>query len=107
MGKYYAGIMQDNNDLSNDHVTVSKKVHEYYSLHANHHCSPNIMSHDVNRLIKKLRKNCSPGHDGVTTEHLIYGNGPMLCNVLASVYNIILGFSCVPDVLKGVQLFQY
>ena len=100
MGKYYAGIMQDNNDLSNDHVTVSKKVHEYYSLHVNHHCFPSIIYLDVNRLIKKLRKNCSPGHDGVTTENLIYGNGPMLCNVLASVYNVILGFSCVPDVLK-------
>ena len=24
----------------------------------------------------------------------------MLCNVLASVYNVILGFSCVPDVIK-------
>ena len=87
--------MQDNNDLSNDHVTVSKKVHEYYSLHANHHCSPNIMSLDVNRLIKNCVKIVLQD-----TEHLIYGNGPMLCNVLASVYNVILGFSCVPDVLK-------
>ena len=95
MGKYYAGIMQDNNDLSNDHVTVSKKVHEYYSLYANHHCSPNIMSLDVNRLIKNCVKNVLQD-----TEHLIYGNGPMLCNVLASVYNVILGFSCVSDVLK-------
>ena len=24
----------------------------------------------------------------------------MLCDVLASVYNVILGFSCVPEVLK-------
>ena len=51
------GIMQDNTDLSNDHVTVSKKVHEYYSLHVDHHCSPNIMSHDIDRLIKKMLKN--------------------------------------------------
>ena len=48
--------MQNKNDLSNDHVTTSKKVHEYYSLHVDHHCSPNSMSHDVDRLIKKLRK---------------------------------------------------
>ena len=64
--------------------------------------SPSIMFHDVNRLIKKLYNctNCSPGHDGVTTEHFIYGNSPMLCNVVVSVYNVIRGFSFVPDVLK-------
>ena len=57
------------------------------------------MSHDVDRLIKKLHMNCSPGH-GVTTEHFICGNDPMLCDALASVYNVILGFFCVPEVLE-------
>ena len=86
----------DNDDLSKNHVNVS----DYYSLHVNHYCSPNVMPHDVDRLIKRLRKKCSPGHYGVTTENFIYGNGPMLCDVLTSVYNLILGFSCVPEVLK-------
>ena len=47
MDKYDAGIMQDNNDLSNDYLTVSKKV--YFSLHVDHHCSLDIMSHDIDR----------------------------------------------------------
>ena len=99
MSKYYAVIMQDNNDLSKNHVNVSEKVHEYYFLHVDHYWSPNAMPHDVDRQTKILRKFFSPGHDGVT-EHFVHGNGPMLCDVLASVYIVILDISCVLDVLK-------
>ena len=56
--------------------------------------------YDVDRQIKRLHKNCSPGRDAVTTEHFIYGNAPMLCDVLASAYIAQLDFYSVPDVLK-------
>ena len=55
--KYYAGIMQDNNDLLNDHVTVSKRYINTILCILIKHYSPNIMSHDFDRLIKRLRKN--------------------------------------------------
>ena len=53
-------------------------------------------THEVNQdqvamLISNLRKNKSPGLDGITAEHHIYGKSALLCSLLASLYTIILG----------------
>ena len=37
-----------------------------------------ISEHKVARLIKKLRTGCSPGVDGITSEHLLYSAGTSL-----------------------------
>ena len=47
-------------------------------------------------LISNLRKNKSPGLDGITAEHLIYGKSSLLCSLLATLYIVILSRACVP-----------
>ena len=47
-------------------------------------------------LISNLRKNKSPGLDGITAEHLIYGKSSLMCSLLASLYTIILSRAYVP-----------
>ena len=47
-------------------------------------------------LYPNLVKNKSPGLDGITAEHLIYGKSSLLCSLLASLYTIILSRACVP-----------
>ena len=55
------------------------------------------VNHDqVDMLIYNLRKNKSPGLDGITAEHLIYGKPSLLCSLLASLYTVILSRACVP-----------
>ena len=60
-----------------------------------------VVTHDVNQdrvdtLISNLRKNKSPGLDGITAEHLIYGKSSLLCSLLASLYTFVLSRACVP-----------
>ena len=47
-------------------------------------------------FISNLRKNKSPGLDGITAEYLIYGKSSLLCSLLASLYTIILSRAYVP-----------
>ena len=59
-----------------------------------------VVTHEVNQdqvdmFISSLRTNKSPGLDGITAEHLIYGKSSLLCSLLASLY-IILSRACVP-----------
>ena len=58
-------------------------------------------THEVNQdhvdmLISNIRKNKSPGLDGITAEHLIYDKSSLLCSLLASLYTVILSRACVP-----------
>ena len=46
----------------------------------------------VDMLISNLRKYKSPGLDGITAEHLIYGKFSLLCSLLASLYTTILSY---------------
>ena len=60
-----------------------------------------VGTHEVNQdqvdmLISNLCKNKSPGLDGITAEHLIYGKSSLLCSLLASLYTVILSRACVP-----------
>ena len=59
-----------------------------------------VGTHEVNQdqvdmLIYNLRKNKSPGLDGITAEHLIHGKS-LLCSLLASLYTAILSRACIP-----------
>ena len=60
-----------------------------------------VGTHEVNQdqvdmLIYNLRKNSSPGLDGITAEHFIYGKSSLLCSLLASLYTVILSRAYVP-----------
>ena len=54
----------------------------------------------VAKFIKSLNRGCSPGIDGITSEHLHYGNSDILSKCLSVLYNSMLKHCCVPDIFK-------
>ena len=57
-----------------------------------------VSPEDVDKVIAKLKRNRSPGIDGVTAEFLIYGRSGILCQHLAALYSNILTHNYVPSV---------
>ena len=47
-----------------------------------------------------MHGNCASGLDGVTVEHLKWGNSVTLRSHLASLYTYMLNLRCVPEVLQ-------
>lgn len=47
-------------------------------------------------MITGLNCNCSPGIDGITSEHLKFGHTNKLCSVLAHFFSVIMSMHVVP-----------
>ena len=58
-----------------------------------------ISIENINDAILRLKKNVSPGYDGLCAEHFIYGNSSKLRDVLANAYNIIFRDYIIPKAL--------
>ena len=71
-------------------------VEQYYTDNCHLVGTHKVNQDQVDMLISKLRKNKSPGLDGITAEHIIYGKSSLLCSLLASLYTVILSRACVP-----------
>ena len=54
------------------------------------------MPSDVRNVIKKMKRGKSPGHDGISIEHLRYA-GAHLPRVLSLLFNFCIGYSFIPD----------
>ena len=54
----------------------------------------------VSDLIDSLKRGCSPGIDGITSEHLAYGKSYELCQHLSRVYSLILSHGIVPEIFR-------
>ena len=51
-------------------------------------------------LIDRLNGNCSPGINGITTEHLKYGKSNILCTVWSELFNEIFSWQIIPSSFK-------
>ena len=71
-------------------------VEQYYNDNCYLVGTHEVNQDQVDRLISNLRKNKSPGLDGITVEHLIYGKSSLLCSLLPSLYTVIQSRACVP-----------
>ena len=95
-GECYGDVMQALPECTVEQTHDKHMVEQYY----NDNCYL-MVTHEANQdqvdiLISNLRKNKSPGLDGITAEHLIYGKSSLLCSLLASLYTVILSRACVP-----------
>ena len=79
-------------EQSHDKHTVEQYYNDNCYLVGTHE----VNQDQVDRLISNLRKNKSPGLDGITVEHLIYGKSSLLCSLLPSLYTVIQSRACVP-----------
>ena len=97
--------MHDNNVLSQEQVTISTKVDHVYAELSNS-VIPHVITPDIiAKCIAKLKRNSSPGIDGITAEFIINGKSPNLCKHLSSLYSTMLTYNSVPSIFNtGVMV---
>ena len=101
---YYATVMQDNHDalsLTDSQQFVIDTVQRKFKESDGELSSPQITeitAEMVSKMIDGLNKSSSPGCDGVTAEHLLYGKSHVLCDRLATFYTYILKQCIIPSV---------
>ena len=86
--------MQDMDPLTPAQQEIADKVSSLYKCHKNSY--QYVTPERVNDIIDSLKRNCSPGNDGITGEHLKYGKSDSLCYHLSALYSAILSWSLVP-----------
>ena len=92
---FYSSSMQETYDSPIDDNVV-ETVNQYYDKHCHDHNVQNISPKHIMTLIDNLRHNASSGADGVSADHLKYGQSEYLCQSLSSVYSAILTYCYVP-----------
>jgi len=98
---YYSSIMQDKGeDLSNDHKQIVLETTGYF-MENKDKCFTDVVNVDMIKvLLSKLKKNSSPGCDGITVEHILYANSHLLLSHLATLCTVILSRNIVPNIFK-------
>ena len=98
---HYSRIMSDDRaDMTDDHRRICQTVQETFDCHKNKMLNVVVSEADVDQLIAKLSKNCAPGIDGITTEHLLYGRSSTLLSFLANLYTCILCSNTIPQIFQ-------
>ena len=95
---HYRGIMSCNDEVcvSSNDSKIRERVHEVHNVYNNMQFTQHVSSDDVDKLINNLYCGCSPGMDGISSEHLIYGKSDKLLSLLSSFFTVILSRACVP-----------
>lgn len=88
--------MSDDKLLTPGQKDITSAVHAQYEEMCKLSFSTDISTKEVSQKIKRLKKCCSPGIDGVTTEHLYYANSKILCHYLKTVLSYMLQYTIVP-----------
>jgi hypothetical protein len=97
---HYSKIMQDQKDLSVEHSAITDSVKKKYSEIHHSVITHTILPDEVNNSIAKLKRNSSPGLDGITAEFLLYGRSNVLTQHLAALYSNLLTHNCIPSVFS-------
>ena len=98
---YYSRIMDDDNHLTDEQNKISEFVDNILSVNLKTESSDiNISAHRIANAIDQLKYNCSPTLDGISSEHLRYGNSSLLNEVLAYMYTVCMRYHIVPTVFK-------
>ena len=100
MTEHFKNIQQESGELTDDHIAISNIVKTRYA-----ECKAKIMeykieSDTIRKNIDKLKRKTAPGYDGITTEHLLYANSDVLCNILSNIYTTMMTHNIVPDNLQ-------
>lgn len=90
-------------DIANifrDHFTVKSPLGPSQPMPSaeTHHVpfTLRIYAKDISSILKHMKRGKSPGHDGLSIEHLQFA-GPHLPRVLALLFNFCLGHSYLPE----------
>ena len=89
--------MQDNTPLTADQQDISNDVQTKYNNMKHLVLSYKIKPDDIDLNIKKLKRNSSPGIDGITAEYVIHGRSTLLCEHLSVLCFAMLSYNQVPS----------
>ena len=95
LSSYFKGTMNKNDVLSDDQRVIEDVV-SFIDNQNNVFTDTQLTPKIVDKYIKSLNRNCAPGMDGITAEHLQFGNCELLCKHLSELYNFMLSWNCVP-----------
>jgi hypothetical protein len=98
LAEFYKEIMTDDEVLNNDQKHIKDTVGAWFDQHSNQTFHVNIEPDKVRSMIANLNRHSSPGWDGITVEHLHFGESDVLCKLLASVYSAIISWSVIPKI---------
>jgi hypothetical protein len=91
--------MSDDGLLTPQQEHIQHMVHKHYDklCKSTNQPDPSITTDQISEYITHLKKGCSPGIDGITSEHLIHAKSNTLCHYLHIVLSCILQYTIVPD----------
>ena len=93
---FYSNIMRalpdDTREQPCDRITVER----YYTDNCDARNIQSVRTEQVNQFILHLKRGKAPGMDGISHEHIIFGNSEVLRSLLASLYSSILSTGYVP-----------
>ena len=101
--EHFGNIMQISGEISEEQQNIKSKVIHWCSeiVKCDNKYNNNIFTTDkIAKFNKCINKGCSPGIDGVTSEHLKYANGEILQSHLSVLYNIIIKYCYVPNLFS-------
>jgi hypothetical protein len=99
--RYFSGTMQDNSkNLSHEQFAISACVENSYNNMHDATMKLVITPDQVLEWIKRLKRNSSPGIDGICGEFLINGMSDALSSHLSYLCSYILSYNCVPVVFN-------
>ena len=97
----YKSIMQDNSPITDQPQLISDQVKTQYNDTKNDIIQHKVLPGDLDACIKKLKRNCSPGIDGITAEYLINGRSTILCEHFNVLYSVMLTHNRVPSIFAA------
>ena len=102
---YYSELMQENSTFSPGQTNVVDCVITKYSEICDTVLPQTISGNNIDQCLAKLKRNSSPGIDGIAAEFLLYGRSAALTKHLVSLYSTILKYNVVPKVFStGVMV---
>lgn len=98
---YYKTVMTDAGDLTRRQQQICDFVEKCAASNSACQVDVVITASQIMSLVKSLKCDKSPGCDGITPEHLLYGMSSVLANVLANFYSLIISTATVPSVFTS------
>ena len=92
--------MTDDWLLNSEQAEINSDVVDKYRCHRDMKMECGTSQTAIAYNIRRLKRNCAPNIDGVTTEHMLYALSDTFCTELMNLYSTMFKFNVIPDVLK-------
>ena len=91
--------MQDEQPLTTQQQNIHESVQQFYREHDNLKSNTIVTGADIKDMIKRLRTGCSPGPDGIVTEHLVHCLSDVVADHMAKLFAIMFVWCQVPSII--------